>query len=276
MSDIDPLDYFTEEQIIQLLKGINELRVSKKDGMSHLEAYDVRAHLTRIFGFGRWSETSLDLTMLYEQSKEEGQSVRWRAAYRATQRLTIHAPSGLLVSTYDGSAAGTNFGWLPDTKRDETHDMAIKTAQSQALKRCAINLGDQFGLSLYKKGSLSPTVQRVLFGMPDGGDGSDVQSHITEQLPPETDPDEKGEQPARPRPVGELDAEYARAHGVSVEEARRVRLDAQAATRDALGTDSSGKVRREERGRVTRTQGAPVEPDPWAVADPDGQGTIDI
>ena len=29
------------------------------------------------------------------------------------------------------------------------HDLAMKSAISQALKRCAANLGDQFGLSLY-------------------------------------------------------------------------------------------------------------------------------
>ena len=40
--------------------------------------------------------------------------------------------------------------------------MAIKTAESQAFKRCAINLGDQFGLSLYNNGGTSSVVRAVL------------------------------------------------------------------------------------------------------------------
>ena len=40
--------------------------------------------------------------------------------------------------------------------------MAVKTAESDAFKRAAINLGDQFGLSLYNNGSLKPVVGRTL------------------------------------------------------------------------------------------------------------------
>lgn len=179
----------THEQVTQLLKPINPLRISKKDNLSHVEAYDVRAHLIRVFGFGGWSEEVTDLAMLYEQSKEEGTQTRWRAAYRATVRLTLHDTEAV----YTESAVGTNFGWLPDSKRDETHDMAIKTAASQALKRCAINLGDQFGLSLYQKGSDKAIVGRTL-AMPTAtaqvvdaatGEPPAVDSHVTEPVAPE-------------------------------------------------------------------------------------------
>jgi hypothetical protein len=40
--------------------------------------------------------------------------------------------------------------------------MALKTASSDAMKRCAINLGDQFGLGLYDNGSLEPIVKATL------------------------------------------------------------------------------------------------------------------
>lgn len=132
----------TTKQTITLLQPINPTRVARTDqGMSHIQAWDVRRWLIRIFGHGGFSIDVADLVMLYEQSKEEG--TRWRTAYRATVRLTIGD------ATYTEAAVGTNMGWLPDTKRDEAHDMAIKTAVSQATKRCAVNLGDQFGLSLY-------------------------------------------------------------------------------------------------------------------------------
>jgi hypothetical protein len=51
--------------------------------------------------------------------------------------------------------------------------MAIKTAETQALKRCAINLGDQFGLSLYRNGSTAPLVRKL-------ADGSEI-AEVVEQ-----------------------------------------------------------------------------------------------
>ena len=40
--------------------------------------------------------------------------------------------------------------------------MACKTSESDALKRAATYLGDQFGLSLYKNGSLDPLIISTL------------------------------------------------------------------------------------------------------------------
>ena len=47
-------------------------------------------------------------------------------------------------------------------QRGESHDMAVKTAESDAIKRAAINLGTQFGLSLYNNGSLKDIVVMTL------------------------------------------------------------------------------------------------------------------
>jgi hypothetical protein len=49
---------------------------------------------------------------------------------------------------------------LPDV--GEAHDMAVKTGESDAFKRAAINLGDNFGLSLYNNGSPAPVVRATL------------------------------------------------------------------------------------------------------------------
>ena len=91
---------FTPEQIDVLLQGISPSRVAVMDGMSHLEGYDVRATLTRMFGFGRWDEVSLE-------------------------------PTELLYA-------------------------------EETVKRCAINLGDQFGLALYRKGATDALVRKVV------------------------------------------------------------------------------------------------------------------
>lgn len=146
-----------EEQFEALLQGINPARVSEVQGMSHVEAYDIRAMLIRIFGFTGFSLTETSPTeMLYEMetSTKQGKPA-FKVAYRASIRLTIGD------CAYDGTAVGE--ATMPDFKRGDCHDMAIKTAESQALKRCAINLGDQFGLSLYNNGQTAPTVRKAWF-----------------------------------------------------------------------------------------------------------------
>lgn len=157
------MTYLSSEQITQLLRPIHPSRVSQRDGLSHLEAYDVRAHLNRVFGFGRWSADLIDLSMIYEAPDvTKGGSAAFSVGYRAIVRLTIQAPDGTVLCTYTEAATGD--AKMPDYKRADAHDFAIKTAESQALKRCVINLGDQFGLSLYQKGSRDPLVKATLVG----------------------------------------------------------------------------------------------------------------
>lgn len=179
--------YLTTEQVGTLLRGIKPSRVLHLDGMSHLAAYDVRAHLNRVFGFGRWSADVLDVTPLYEQPTEtKNKKPAYRVGYRATVRLTVCAPDGTRLATYTECAVGDST--MPDFKRGDCHDMAIKTAESQALKRCATNLGDQFGLSLYRNGSTDPVVTVTLVGAPevekdDQEDEKKAPPSVDEQVP---------------------------------------------------------------------------------------------
>lgn len=148
-----------KNQTDQLLKGINPSRVGKDGkGFAHLEAWDVRAHLIRIFGFANWSSELVDLEPIFETSVEKDGKTRWTVAYRATMRLTIFT-GGLEDAVYTEAAVGDSQN---NPSRADAHDMAIKTAESQAFKRCAINLGDQFGLSLYNNGGTGSVVRAVL------------------------------------------------------------------------------------------------------------------
>lgn len=144
-----------QQQHDQLLKPLNESRVAKRGQagrqLSYLEAWDVKAHLIRIFGFGGWNAEVLESNLAFEDKNEKGQ---WNVGYKVTLRLHIPA----LDCTYTEAAVGS--ASLP--QRGEAHDMAIKTAESDALKRAAINLGTQFGLSLYNNGSLRDVVVQTL------------------------------------------------------------------------------------------------------------------
>ena len=140
----------------QLIKGINPTRIAKRQGgggksLSYLESWDVKAHLIRIFGFGGWSWNVLKAELAFEEKNEKSQ---WNVGYKVIGRLYIPP----LECDYTEAAVGS--ASLP--QRGEAHDMAIKTAESDAIKRAAINLGDQFGLSLYNNGSTAPVVINTL------------------------------------------------------------------------------------------------------------------
>jgi len=105
-----------------------------------------------VFGFGGWSAEVLSADLAFEDAvpTKTGTGTNWNVGYKVILRLRIHD----LNATYTEAAIGK--ATLP--QRGEAHDMAIKTAESDALKRAAINLGDQFGLGLYNNGSLRPVV----------------------------------------------------------------------------------------------------------------------
>lgn len=203
------MSYFNDEQLAQLLRPINPRRVNTREGLSYLEAYDVRAHLDRIIGFARWSADLTDLALLFESVGEKTKDGKtWRTysvGYRATLRLTVCAPDGTALATYTEAATGdaSNF---PESKRADAHDFAIKTAESQALKRCAVNLGSQYGLSLYAKGSTSEIVGKTLVTATPSADSTPVDEHVTEvvpeseQAPAPEDTHQQSVKPAEPEP----------------------------------------------------------------------------
>lgn len=149
----------THQQYEQLLKPLNASRVAQRNqagiSLSYLEAWDVKAHLIRIFGFGGWSADVLSADVAFEEKDEKG---RWNVGYRVVMRLRIHGDDYTGDATYTEAAVGS--ATLP--QRGEAHDMAIKTAESDALKRAAINLGTQFGLSLYDNGNRNDVVRATL------------------------------------------------------------------------------------------------------------------
>jgi hypothetical protein len=162
--------YFSDEQVSLLLKPIHPRRVRVRDGMSHVEGYDIRAELTRVFGFGRWSSEVLEQAALCEREtktktytdkktgEQKGGHPAWYVVYRSRIRLKVHAPDGTLITFHDGTHVGASTH--PDF--GEAHGNALTNSETYALRRAAINLGDQFGLSLYNKGSMDAIVRWTL------------------------------------------------------------------------------------------------------------------
>lgn len=149
----------TPAQHTQLLSGLDAGRVNKLRGMSHLEAWDVRRWLIRIFGFTGWSFEVVETALVYQNIVPVGEKLKATVVYRATGRLRIRDEAGNELAVFEDAATGDGVN-MPSV--GDAHDFALKTAVSQSLKRCAANLGDQFGLSLYDNGSIKPVVARVL------------------------------------------------------------------------------------------------------------------
>lgn len=181
---------FTVEQTRQLLAPINPKRVlADGKGHSHVSQQDVTAHLIRVFGFGSFATEILSLEVVYEKPRDPaktGARDRWDVCYRAALRLTIMDKDGTIVCSYEDASTGECL----NSVLSDAHDLALKSALSVAKKRCAVNLGDQFGLSLYNKGQTSALVMGTKV-LPRGYDEKDVtpdlQEDVTQQVSLGTD-----------------------------------------------------------------------------------------
>jgi hypothetical protein len=149
----------TAPQLRLLHRGLDPKRVGKDDkGHAHMEAWDITRYLLRVFGFGGYDTENRELALVREiEIPGQGQNARsrWTVVYRAQVRLIVKDVAGREIGHWDGEAVGDSYN---QPKIGDAHDMAMKTAASQALKRAAKNLGDQFGLSLYNNGSPAPVV----------------------------------------------------------------------------------------------------------------------
>ncbi|MFJ3043574.1 Rad52/Rad22 family DNA repair protein [Streptomyces tendae] len=149
----------TAPQLRLLHRGLDPKRVGKDNkNHAHMEAWDIKRYLLRVFGFAGYDTENRELALVRE-IEIPGQSStapsRWTVVYRAQVRLTVKDVTGRELGHWDGEAVGDSYN---QPKIGDAHDMAMKTAASQALKRAATNLGDQFGLSLYNNGSPAPVV----------------------------------------------------------------------------------------------------------------------
>jgi hypothetical protein len=166
----------TPYQHQRLLEPIPNERVSVANKQSHLEQWDVRRTLTRYFGIGGWTIETKRLWLIAQVEVPPGAVLQtkwidgkkhenvpndkslWTVIYGAEVTLTVHGLNGSSAHWEDGATGDSqNQPTLGDA-----HDMALKTALSQAMKRAAVNLGDQFGLSLYNKGNRNQVVHGTL------------------------------------------------------------------------------------------------------------------
>jgi recombination DNA repair RAD52 pathway protein len=151
------------EQLQQLMKPLNATRIKTAPKVfgSFIETWDVIAHLSRIFGVDGWDKHVIESHLIAEEKLANG---KWNVTYGATVRLTVRFADatvhhGYTIKVSEDVATGTAAN---QPNLGDAHDLALKTAVSDALKRAAKDLGNQFGLSLYNKGSAESVLGRSL------------------------------------------------------------------------------------------------------------------
>lgn len=159
----------SQKQVLALgASRINPGRVATRSEsgkqLSYVQAWDVKATLIKVFGYGGFSAEVLDSKILWMGEKPQQrkpENMNSVVIAQATVRLTIHATGAVYTETATGQNAQPDLGKAMDT--------AFKSAESDALKRAALYLGTQFGLSLYAGSKedvcrpiLEPTQQRLI------------------------------------------------------------------------------------------------------------------
>jgi len=115
--------------------------------LTYIDQGAVKAAMNRVFGHGRWSYQTLACDCLgTEEVQSRGENPRdgFKVAYRAHVQVLLS----------DEAASYSDWGYCDDvsyTSALEAHEMALKGAVSDAFKRAAAALGNQFGLSLYEE-----------------------------------------------------------------------------------------------------------------------------
>lgn len=151
--------HLTREQVQRLLKPVREDRLEKKQGLTYVPQQEVRAELIRIFGPGNVDHTMHEPQLLWEESEEKNGKTYYRAAYMVGCTLRVRDYNGNPVAEYTEYHVEQNAN-QPD--RGEAHALAVTSAQSYALRRAAISLGDALGLHLYQGGQTIPLVKGTL------------------------------------------------------------------------------------------------------------------
>lgn len=159
---------FTKAQIKRLLKPVPADRIEAKQGKAYLPQHEARAELVRTFGPGNAEHTMHEPKMLYETRLVKGDTQYpakgdkpeyWVTGYMVGCTVRVYDYAGELAYECTEYHFEEN---APLPNRGEAHAMAVTSAQSYALRRALISLGDSFGLHLYDGGSHMPLIKGSL------------------------------------------------------------------------------------------------------------------
>jgi Rad52/22 family double-strand break repair protein len=112
--------------------------------LHYVEGWHVISEANRIFGYDAWDRR----TVASKCVSNSGNGQRQFAAYIAKVRITVRA--GDIIIVREGSGTGEGSGLTPG----QAHEIALKSAETDATKRALSTFGNPFGLALYDREQL--------------------------------------------------------------------------------------------------------------------------
>ena len=134
---------FTDTQTKALSAKLPErhvrTRVHNGEQRHYVEGWHVIAEANRIFGFDAWDRQTIELKPLGQITSD----YRFQTSYLARVRITVRAGQAVIVR----EGVGTGHGRAHTA--GEAHELAMKSAETDAMKRALATFGNPFGLALY-------------------------------------------------------------------------------------------------------------------------------
>jgi len=127
-----------------------KIREASGTAISYVEGWHSIAEANRIFSFDNWDRQTLS-PQCHWAKQQGGETVCF---YSTKVRITVRA--GDTVTVREG--IGTGFGRSPQP--EIAHDVALKSAETDATKRALATFGNPFGLALYDRDQAHGTDQR--------------------------------------------------------------------------------------------------------------------
>ena len=134
------------------------IRTRKANGtdLHYVEGWHVISEANRIFGYDAWDRR----TVATKCVSSSGNGQHHFAAYTAKVRITVRA--GDIIIVREGSGTGEGSGLTPG----RAHEIALKSAETDATKRALATFGNPFGLALYDREQLGIRKRRAFRGGP--------------------------------------------------------------------------------------------------------------
>lgn len=132
----------TKNLTAPLARSAVKERTQAGQKLSYIESWHAISEANRIFGFDGWNSHTR-LKKLFDPYKD-GKD-KWRVGYMA--KVTVMVRDGADWVARDGVGYGSGI----DNDLGQSHEKAIKEAESDARKRALMTFGNPFGLALYDK-----------------------------------------------------------------------------------------------------------------------------
>jgi hypothetical protein len=122
------------------------IKTRKANGtdLHYVEGWHVISEANRIFGYDAWDRR----TVATKCVSSSGNGQHHFAAYIAKVRIIVRA--GEITIVREGSGTGEGSGATPG----QSHEIALKSAETDATKRALATFGNPFGLALYDREQL--------------------------------------------------------------------------------------------------------------------------